>query len=574
MKRFLTLALACACLLASDIGAAEKDKGDDDAQTIVYLGDSAPILIKLHLRIDGKPHREAWLAFMDQLYDYLDTKKTGKLTAREAAAAPPAAALASAAGFFGGRPGGGGVMDADKDGVVTKAELREFYRKGGMPPFQISSTPRQTGVIRINALTGRTGGSGNSPEAVNTRLFALLDTDKDGKLSKKELDAAETTLGKLDRDEDEIVTTDELLDRRTGSNDGQVLAVARLRDATQVGDRRFHVLADGKTDRTLGGTLLARYGKDKKRLDVKKVGLVELDRDNDGWLDAEELARLSEVAPQIELTIRLGKRGDKEQLVEVTKKGKALKKVETTNSGVALMIDNARIDLRGPDQQEGGFQIDFRAQYRNQFTMADADNNGYLDKKEAARNPLFGNLFAVMDRDGDGQLFEKEMLAYLDEMDKLRKAAGKCCCSLVIRDEGKGLFDVADSDGDARLSIRELRNLAKAWLKLDRDDDGQLALTEVPRSYRGAFEEGSVAGGPSGLRAVAFVGDMNRPPPPPVRAKGPTWFRKMDRNRDGDLSRKEWLGTDEEFKEIDADQDGLISVAEAEAFDKMKRDKE
>jgi hypothetical protein len=41
----------------------------------------------------------------------------------------------------------------------------------------------------------------------------------------------------------------------------------------------------------------------------------------------------------------------------------------------------------------------------------------------------------------------------------------------------------------------------------------------------------------------------------------------MDRNRDGDVSRREFLGSDEEFRRIDSDGDGLISVEEAERFD-------
>ena len=52
---------------------------------------------------------------------------------------------------------------------------------------------------------------------------------------------------------------------------------------------------------------------------------------------------------------------------------------------------------------------------------------------------------------------------------------------------------------------------------------------------------------------------------------GPLWFRKMDKNRDGDVSRREFLGTDEQFRQIDADGDGLISAEEAERYDAQRR---
>jgi hypothetical protein len=61
----------------------------------------------------------------------------------------------------------------------------------------------------------------------------------------------------------------------------------------------------------------------------------------------------------------------------------------------------------------------------------------------------------------------------------------------------------------------------------------------------------------------------SQPLPPP--AQGPLWFQKMDRNRDGDVSRREFLGSDEQFRKIDTNGDGLISREEAEAFEKSRR---
>ena len=44
---------------------------------------------------------------------------------------------------------------------------------------------------------------------------------------------------------------------------------------------------------------------------------------------------------------------------------------------------------------------------------------------------------------------------------------------------------------------------------------------------------------------------------------GPSWFRKMDRNHDGDVSRREFLGPRAQFDRLDRDRDGLISSDEA-----------
>jgi hypothetical protein len=45
---------------------------------------------------------------------------------------------------------------------------------------------------------------------------------------------------------------------------------------------------------------------------------------------------------------------------------------------------------------------------------------------------------------------------------------------------------------------------------------------------------------------------------------GPIWFQRMDRNLDGDLTWKEFLGPRHVFEELDADHDGLIDPKEAE----------
>jgi hypothetical protein len=45
----------------------------------------------------------------------------------------------------------------------------------------------------------------------------------------------------------------------------------------------------------------------------------------------------------------------------------------------------------------------------------------------------------------------------------------------------------------------------------------------------------------------------------------------MDRNGDGDVSPREFLGTDEEFRLLDADGDGLISADEARRYEAARK---
>jgi Ca2+-binding EF-hand superfamily protein len=332
--------------------------------------------------------------------------------------------------------------------------------------------------------------------------------------------------------------------------------------------------------------LLQRYGDKKtgsKKLTRKALGLDEetfkaLDADGDGELDLEELARFARRAPDLELTVHLGKRQAGQGSLEIVKlpgKSSLSRNLRKEKDGsVSLDLGNVRIDFATPKGMGLGIPVSLRQRYLTQFDAADRDNNGYLDEKEAMQSPFFRNTFKLMDRDGDGKLYKKEMLAYLDSMEKLQKQAVASIVSLNFSDQGKGLFDLLDTDRDGRLSVRELRQLPKLLDRLDRDKDGCLSRNEIPRSYRAYIQQGPLNANPYGdLKVLALNGRLVVPTPVVKPPRGPLWFQKMDRNRDGDVSRREFLGTDEEFRRIDTDGDGLISVEEAEAYDKLMRKK-
>ena len=88
-----------------------------------------------------------------------------------------------------------------------------------------------------------------------------------------------------------------------------------------------------------------------------------------------------------------------------------------------------------------------------------------------------------------------------------------------------------------------------------------LRPTDPPRRLhleviRGSFQLFGTGG--AGESTVPRIAVQPRAP------VGPIWFQRMDRNMDGDLTWKEFLGPRHVFEELDADHDGLIDPIEAE----------
>jgi Ca2+-binding EF-hand superfamily protein len=584
MRRLLPLALLLAVLVSSSRAGEAKPAENPAVQDVVYFSDHGPVFLRLHLWVDGKPFRQRWQEFIAAAFRYLDRDGDGTLNREEMARVPEADQLLN--GSLRGTLRKGkdlAKLDRSGDGKLTPEELAQFYLHGGAAPFQVrtGTGPGQTGAIFLDS--GRLSNRAGSASELNKALYALLDTNSDGALSLAELKAAPALLRRADRNDDEMVSSRELLPESANSaSNGVVLVNFDGNWDVQSVLVPFHRITPGDPPTRLVTELRRHYGvvkgkESSKPLSREAMGLskerfAQLDKNKDGGLDDGELSAFSEFEPDLELAVRIGTRKKDEKQVAVLRKGPrvpglgmhVLEGMGQTLLTLEIGTTEIGLTFAAPS---GGTWVRFTAVNSRslaQFKSLDRDKNGYLDRNEAKPNPFFRSEFAQMDGDGDGMVFEKEFKAHLARTQELRDLARRGIVSLSFSDKGRGLFDVMDPDGDGRLSERELRGLPARVAGLDRNKDGQIHAHEVPRRYQARFTQGGVGGG-TAFRAVAIAinGAPLADPSVPERSKGPTWFRKMDRNRDGDLSRREFLGSSRSFRRIDRDGDGLIDPQEA-----------
>ena len=119
---------------------------------------------------------------------------------------------------------------------------------------------------------------------------------------------------------------------------------------------------------------------------------------------------------------------------------------------------------------------------------------------------------------------------------------------LTVLHFNQGLFECLDTNVDGHLSIMEMWQARAKLETFGGWVDNKLQVEKLPQTVHLSLSGGH---------------PKTRLPKPAL--SGPNWFVNLDRNDDGVVSRREFIGEAQIFSRFDLDRDGYITATEATA---------
>lgn len=545
---FVTVILGT--LLKSGIQAGELhpvSSNQDSAQRIILLAPSAPVILELTLLVDQSDFRSISNDYIDRMFTSLDQDEDGFLDLKELKSLPAFGIQRYDTGSLQAR-----LQRLDLDPIDQRLSLKEFavyLHSGQGSAFRIAGVPSRNSQV--------------------IELFRKLDQDQNGTLSDAELQASPQTLFLFDRDEDEVLNLAEL---RPYNSDRANMASPNPVRQTEVETPFLRLDHDRSINKAID-EILKKYSEhthsekdaiattcfQQNRQDTGH--LPDSDKNADGFLNREELFEyLQNPIPDVQLEIAIPREQTfRPQLKFLDKTTNRVHDVQVVSSSkMEFHIDGLLLELRVKSTRH--LLADNVRFYQTRFRVVDGDKNGYLTQAEFAQLNLPGIEYQKVDKNKDEMLFVEELTDFLikDTAEVQNQVV------MTVANDGKSLFEILDTDLDRRLSPRELQNSIQRVKDYDGNRDQALDHSELKGHFKITFELGKPELFKFVPRTDAMSMQQNMMIPRTVN--GPRWFQRMDRNRDGDLSRREFLFDPALFDQYDTNQDQLISPAEAEAI--------
>jgi len=473
------------------------------AVELLFPAMEAPVRLELRVSIDGQPVTAAWDKTFGRLVDLLDRNRDGGLAKTEAARLPSPFALRQILwGQFSAYTGDAPSfvdLDANADGQASVAEVAACYRRAGL------------GDVLVGI--GRPPGTASLTAA----LLKGLDANGDSRVEPVEWKAAAEALARLDTNDDQLI------------GPGELVAKAAYPGAV--------------------GSIWMRSSKEGVSADpiVEALPFLVLTAlaDDSNWKKLAGARRESaKLAPmkfdEIKGTtwhVRLG--GDQKEPA-LQAEGNSLPE----NQRLVLSAAEVRLELRSDAGKLKDQATAARKHFQALFAECDHDGSGNLEAGEltAPKSGTMQQLSSIADQNGDGTLSAAEFTAWLD----LQQQIASVSVLLTVLDHGAGLFELLDADHDGSLSVPELR---LAWQQVSAANclqNDTLDAAKLPRQLIVTVSHG---------HPQSALGKPHR--------TGPAWFLAMDRNGDGVVSAREWVGDLKLLQQLDTNSDRLLSAQES-----------
>ncbi len=495
-------------------GMDERDQPaiPDSSQNLFVLNGQRVLVIRLRILIDGQTPLERQAAWCNSVFASADGNGDGYLTENELTVD-----VVDGLGMMGDP---WALDDAPTDERLSVEEIRRWLVQSG------SSTKLQTDF--------------QATAPADQPLLRTLDKDGNGSLTRAEAEGAFDNLRKRDINDSESLSAQELApDARVVRNGAMSQCDFMLVPIGTVNQELLSVLSRRAKDGGVRGKDLRLYGSSSR--------LKSVDYDGNRILDRNELMQfIRSPQPDVELLIKADTAtGSLSVSTEKDLTGRVEVRVSEGWSRIVIGQD-VEISL------VARHAVDPLKVALNVFTSRDRDRNGYLDEGERKTFPL--PQVSSFDSDGDGNVFREEFEAGI----RLLVARAGAQIDVAIDRRGRSLFAAIDADRNQRLSRREFASLNSRIGAWDTNGNGGLEASEIPESYQ--FKIGT--GLPPFIARRAITngrpGESARP-----RFGQPVWMQRLDRNGDGELSRREFPGSNMAFDRLDANRDGVVDQAEA-----------